>query len=119
MNPQELVPFVRDRSRWGSALALFPGLAFALMLLVDPVAGQTGRVTGMVTDRTSGAPLGEVQLFLPGASLGALSRSNGRYLILNVPTGTHEVSAQRVGLGLVTQTVGIGDPNALRDRRAR
>jgi TonB-dependent SusC/RagA subfamily outer membrane receptor len=78
-------------------------------------AQQSGQVTGIVTDATSGQPLSGVQIFLVDTELGALSRTNGRYLILNVPAGTHQVSAQRIGMGLVTQTVTVtaGDPTVL------
>ncbi len=68
-------------------------------------AQQLGRVTGTVTDAQSGAALSEVQVFLVDAQLGALSRANGRYLILNVPAGTYQVRAQRIGMSTQTVTV--------------
>jgi len=83
-------------------------LVFALMGLTAPDAqAQTGQITGTVTSATSGAPLGEVQVFLPDLDLGALSRADGRFLILNIPVGTHEVSAQRIGFGVLTQTATV------------
>src|SRR5690606_30679510 len=54
-----------------------------------------------------GAPLGEVQVFIEGEQLGALSRQNGRYLILNVPAGSYQVNAIRLGLAPVTQQVEV------------
>jgi TonB-linked SusC/RagA family outer membrane protein len=70
-------------------------------------AQQVGQITGQVTDAQSGAPLSEVQVFLPGPQLGTLSRSNGRFVILNVPAGTYEVRAQRIGFSTSTQSVTV------------
>jgi hypothetical protein len=41
-------------------------------------AQQVGRITGRVTDASSGGPLGEVQVYIAGANTGALSRQDGR-----------------------------------------
>ena len=70
-------------------------------------AQETGRMVGQVVNAQSGAPLGEVQVFLPSMSLGTLSRQNGRFVILSVPVGTHEVSAERIGLQAATQQVTV------------
>jgi hypothetical protein len=83
------------------AIALF---AFAALPLS---AQQLGRITGTVVDGQSGAPLSEVQVYLVSAQLGALTRANGRYLILNVPAGTYEVRAQRIGMGTKTMSVTV------------
>src|SRR5690606_24737017 len=78
---------------------------------VEAQAG--GRIVGLVTDGQSGQPLSEVQVYIPGTGLGALSRANGRYIILNVPAGTHEVRAERIGLGAQTQSVTVGADEAV------
>ena len=52
-------------------------LALAVALACARAAGraqQTGSITGTVTDGQSGAPLGEVQVYLEGTGLGTLSR---------------------------------------------
>ena len=83
-------------------------LVFALMALAAPSAqAQTGQITGTVTDAQSGAALGEVQVFLVGQSLGALSRADGRFLILNVPAGSYELRAERIGYAAETQSVQV------------
>ena len=83
-------------------------MAVCLGLLVASAAAveaQTGRVTGRVSDASSGAPLSEVQVYLVGGQIGALSRQDGRFLLLNVPVGTHQIRAERIGLGASTQEV--------------
>ena len=69
-----------------------------LGLSAESVAAQEGRISGTVSD-PAGTPLPGVQVYIPGLQIGGLSRANGRYLILNVPAGTHTVRAERIGLG--------------------
>ena len=70
-------------------------------------AQETGRIVGSVTSAASGAPASSVQVYLTGTQLGSLTRQNGAYVILNVPVGTHEIVAERIGMGTVTQQVEI------------
>jgi TonB-linked SusC/RagA family outer membrane protein len=85
---------------------------FALVMscLVVPSVGAQ-QVTGRVTS-TSGEPLSAVQVFIPDTGIGALSQQNGRYLLLNVPAGTHTITAQRIGYGSLSQEVVVtaGEP---------
>ena len=55
----------------------------------------------------SGAPLGEVQIFLTGTGVGSLTRQNGRYVLLNVPPGSYEMRAERIGLGSSTAQITV------------
>src|SRR5687768_5122460 len=88
--------------------ATIGALAAAFALVVPQVsAQQTGSVTGRVTEAQSGAPLAAVQLFIAGSGIGVLSQQNGRYLLLNVPAGTHTLSAQRIGYRAATQQITV------------
>ncbi len=85
-----------------------PLLAAAGFLLPCGVRAQdTGRITGLVTDAATGAALGEVQVYVPGTGLGALTRPDGRFLILNVPPGERTVRAERIGMQMQTRTVTV------------
>ena len=77
-------------------------LCTALLCVVSDVGAQ--QITGRVVS-TSGEPLAAVQVFIAGSGIGALSQQNGRYLLLNVPAGTHTLTAQRIGFGTGTQQV--------------
>jgi hypothetical protein len=66
---------------------------------------QAGRITGVVTDSLSGAPLGGVQVYLEASALGALTRQNGRYVIANVPPGRYQLRAERIGMTLALREV--------------
>lgn len=92
------------------ALALACGLAVlqtvwpVALEAQQQVAGQsiTGRVTGQ-----GDAPIPDVSVTVVGTRLGAVTSSDGRYAIVGVPAGTHEVRAQRIGYAPQTQTVTV------------
>ena len=67
----------------------------ALLLSVAPATAQVGTVTGRVTDEL--APVEAAQVHIPAASIGVLSNTNGRYLLNNVPAGTHTLRVERIG----------------------
>lgn len=67
----------------------------------------TGRVSGLVTDRTAGAPISNVAVTIVGTTLGARSGSDGRYTINEVPAGTQRVRAARIGYAPSDQPVTV------------
>ena len=69
-----------------------------LGLTATSIEAQNGQVVGQVTDAQTGAALGDVQVYLVGAGIGALTRQNGRYLLLNVPVGSYELTHENVSL---------------------
>lgn len=89
----------------GAILAAMPGLS------TPAHAQEGGRVIGQVIESGSGAPLSQVQVYLEGTGLGTLTRQDGRFIILNVPAGTYEVRAERIGLeaGAQQVTLAAGD----------
>jgi outer membrane receptor protein involved in Fe transport len=76
--------------------------AFATLALLPAAsalaqgAGQTGTVTGHVTAQ-EGGPLGNVQVFIDGTNLGALTDASGAYEISSVPAGTRLLRARIIG----------------------
>src|SRR5437870_11976188 len=83
-------------------------LAVLATLALSPVhallAQETGRVAGTVTAQQTGAPLAGASVTLAGGSLGAVTGSDGRYLIAGVPPGTFRVRARLIGYGTVVDT---------------
>jgi TonB-linked SusC/RagA family outer membrane protein len=69
----------------------------AIELRARVFAQQAGSIVGVVTDRTTGEPLGTVQISVEGTGFGTTSRADGRFAIVNVPRGTYTVTAQRIG----------------------
>ena len=80
-------------------------LLTACLLVVPGVGAQ--QVTGRVVDQQTSQPIAAVQVFIPGAGIGALSQQNGRYLLLNVPAGTHTITAQRIGYRIQTAEITV------------
>ncbi|MBI4540839.1 MAG: TonB-dependent receptor [Gemmatimonadetes bacterium] len=88
----------------GAALALLGLLAGAWS---NVAAQETGTVSGRVSAARTGAPISSVQVYLVGTGIGTLTAENGRFIIVNVPAGTHEVRAERIGYQAVTQGVTV------------
>ena len=76
--------------------------ALALTLVVSGASGlaaQTGAVTGVVTDATTGQPLDGARVSLAGTRIGALTASDGRYLLGGVPAGAQTFKVVIIGYG--------------------
>lgn len=71
--------------------------AFVAMVAATQADAQTGKLTGVVTDATSGAPIEGVQVVLQGTGYGNLTSANGRFFIIAIPPGTYRVQARRIG----------------------
>lgn len=82
------------------------GAGLALLLGAAPLAAQAGSVAGTVRTDT-GEPVAGVQVSLVGTTLGALTRANGQYLILQVPAGDHQVQVELIGYASVVRPVTV------------
>ncbi len=94
------MPRRNDRFRYAVTTAV---LGLAALLHPGQVAGQQpeegGRLTGTVMDAENGEPVSGVQVHLEQIQQGALTNMDGRFLLLDVPSGTHEVTAEMLGYG--------------------
>ena len=72
------------------------------------VAARVGTVTGHVTHAQTGGSVAAVQVYIASLQLGGLSQWNGRYLLQNVPAGTHTLSVSRIGYRTVEAQITIG-----------
>ena len=84
---------------------LVGGVLAAVLLLGSNLDAQ--QVTGRVTDTQTGQPITAVQVFIEGSGIGALTQANGRYLLLNVPAGTHTLSAERIGYASANRQIDV------------
>lgn len=97
--------------RAATALALLAVAVLLAAVAPSPSSAQeSGRITGVVRSADTQRPLAGAQVFIQGTRIGALTNAEGRYLMLNVPVGTHEVRVTIIGFaqGAVTVTVGAG-----------
>ena len=73
-------------------------LSFGLLLTGTTAArAQQSSVAGRVTEAGAGQPISDVQVFIIGTTLGAVTNQDGRYTIRAVPAGTYQVRAVRIG----------------------
>lgn len=79
---------------------------------VASVDGQTGGVTGIVRDATTGQPLADVQLFVGRTGRGTLTDGDGRFRIDHVPVGEREVVAHLIGYREIRTAVVIGSDDS-------
>jgi len=67
-------------------------------------AGETGKLVGTITDKTTGDPLMGVNVILQGTTFGAATDVRGGYYILNIPAAAYTVSASYIGYRTVIVT---------------
>ncbi|HEV2130687.1 MAG TPA: TonB-dependent receptor [Longimicrobiaceae bacterium] len=84
------------------------GSILLLLLLLSPAAAEAqtpefGRILGRVVDGETGRPLPGAQLYLQGTRIGSLSGVEGRYILLNVPSGQQTLVVSF--LGYTTKTI--------------
>jgi TonB family protein len=103
---RNITPSVPGRRR-GRAIAAagLGGLSLALACAapspergagIEP-AGERAKLTGVVADARTGAPLASAAIVLEGADRGALSAENGRYYIVNAEPGVYDVTVALPG----------------------
>ena len=80
-------------------------LCTALALLAAPLAAQTRTITGKVLEEGSRAPIAAAQLQVTGTALGALSRDDGSFTLVNVPARDVVLMVRRLGYPMTRITV--------------
>ncbi len=81
----------KNRSRllvWFLACGLVP---------TATMAQTAGKISGRVTNASTGEPLPGANILIRETPLGASADENGNFFILNVPPGTYVVQAQMIG----------------------
>ena len=78
-----------------------------LILLVFPSllrGATTGKIMGNVIDIKTKKPLAFVNIVIKGTGLGAVTKPNGSYYIINVPPGRYNVQAQMMGYKILVKS---------------
>ncbi|MBN2029631.1 TonB-dependent receptor [bacterium] len=78
-------------------LMVILALVFCLGVSALLTAATTGKISGKVTDVSSGEPLAGVNVIIAGTSMGGATDIDGDYFIINVPPGTYTVEARMIG----------------------
>jgi len=97
----------RENLRRFKRAAAVLALALAPTFAGDLAAQATGTITGTVRDRSTGQPVSGAQVSVPELNLGTLANNVGRYLLVNVPAGTHIVQFDYIGYGTQQMEISI------------
>ncbi len=81
-------------------------LTLSLLLALAGMA-QTGRVSGVVMDRTTGETLPGAHVVVEGTTIGVSTTIDGTFLLDNVPTGEVQVTASFIGYIAQTSMVRV------------
>lgn len=74
---------------------------------VGEAYAQQGTVTGRVVDQQTGRPLSGVAVTVSGTNRGGMTNAEGRYLIVGVPAGQHELRVALIGYSSASATVTV------------
>jgi TonB-linked SusC/RagA family outer membrane protein len=90
--------------KWKAALLCLLALGIA-----PPAAHaqNTGRITGTVTDATSGRPLAAATVSVAGTTSRSVTDAQGRYTLTGIAAGSRTVSAAHLGNATSTRTVTV------------
>lgn len=94
-------------ARWVLVSVLASALGLLLATTVPASAQDTGTITGAAIDARTGAPVSGVQVFLPRMGIGSVTGGTGTFLLVNVPAGSHEIRAVRIGYRAASQEITV------------
>ncbi len=72
-------------------------IALFLVVPVSLALGQTGKISGQVTDESTGDALPGVNVVIEGTTIGAVTAADGYYDIINVRPGNYQVRVSFIG----------------------
>ncbi len=98
--------FRRATLRFALHSLLAAGL-FAATSHLPAHAQQVGTLTGSVRSAANGQPIAGAQVSIPELGIGMVANNVGRYLLQNVPAGTHTVSVVYIGYSSLTAEVTV------------
>lgn len=81
--------------------------------VLDSRLRQQGQVIGTVIDEQTGEPIATAQVHVRGTDINAVTDSDGRFQLREVPPGTHAIVAQRIGYQAEESEVTVTDGESL------
>ncbi len=75
-----------------------------ILFLTCIVIAASGKITGVVVDKTTGEPLIGANVMINELKKGASTNSSGEYIIINVRPGLYSVRVSYIGYNSVTKT---------------
>ncbi len=99
---------MRSRTTVRNGIGALASVLLLFLFTFPLMAQSTGQVSGRIINGATGEPLGGAQVVIQGTSIGTMANPQGRYLILNVPVGTHTVEVTRLGYGYQSLEITVG-----------
>ncbi|MBK6487160.1 MAG: SusC/RagA family TonB-linked outer membrane protein [Gemmatimonadetes bacterium] len=107
-------------------LSLLPAMLLPLGLASSPMLGAgshgppspdseresvrfAGTIRGRITEQGSGTPVAGATVVIANTRLGAVADNEGRYVVGQVPAGTHAVTVRMLGYAPKTERVTVSD----------
>lgn len=98
-----LMTSTRSPGQWAKFLA-----GLVMCAAAQPLLGQSGSISGTVTDRASGLPIATARIQVVGLQNAAASTDDrGRYFLRGVPAGAQSVRVARIGYRPEAQQINI------------
>lgn len=72
-----------------------------------PLKELTGTITGRITELRTMRPVAGAQVFIGTLNRGAQTNTDGRFILLNIPAGTHELEVRMLGFRTTTSSVTV------------
>lgn len=89
-----------ETRKWFATTRMVLAIIAATSVSASALSAQaTGRVQGQVNEAGTLAPLASAQVYIPGTELGALTDSDGGFVLPAVPAGAVTVRTQLIGYG--------------------
>lgn len=92
-------------------IIVFISLIIYFLIPTQSVAQNKCRISGTVTNLSTGKPINYANVFLNGTTFGSTSNEYGQYKIVNIPSGSYEILATFMGYKSVyvnVQIIGAG-----------
>ena len=83
-------------------MRILKSIALLCVLAGMLFAGQTGKISGRVTDSQSGEALAGCNVLVQGTSMGAATDANGEYFIINLSPGSYYLAFSMIGYASYT-----------------
>ena len=68
------------------------------------LGGETGKITGRITDSQTGDPLIGVNILFQDMNIGTSTDASGDYILINIPAARYTITASYIGYRSVTMT---------------
>ena len=82
-------------------------LFILLLITIMTLPLTAGSVSGFISNLNDGEPIHYANVFLENTTLGAVSNSDGYYIILDVPDGTYTLVASVIGYKLEKREINV------------